>query len=167
VKPRELKEHKDAAKKLTELPAFQPMKRGKLPKPFNKLGGGRMHSTKQIRVSTHHQVLFWWRDGETLADRSFYGYLMCDLAQDALGIVFEFHWHPSHKGIHCKVPCETELNYTNRFLVGAPELGLSGSRLLDPRNENDRQQLMIRFCDACGLTLAAKEDQVQPDLWNF
>lgn len=66
-----------------------------------------MHATKQIRVSTYHQVLFWWRDGETLADRSFYGYLMCDLAQDALGIVFEFHWHPSHKGIHCKVPCET------------------------------------------------------------
>ncbi len=50
-----------------------------------------MHATKSIRVSVDHQVLFLWRDGETLADASFYGYLMCDLAQDAFGVIFEFH----------------------------------------------------------------------------
>ena len=91
VTPRELAAHKAAAKKLTEVPTFQPMKRGKLPKPFSKMGGSRMHATKLIRVSVDHQVLFLWRDGETLADASFYGYLMYDLAQDALGVIFEFH----------------------------------------------------------------------------
>jgi hypothetical protein len=166
VTPRELAAHKAAVKKLTETPTFHPMKRGKLPKPFNKMGGTRMHATKLIRVSTDHQLLFLWRDGETHADRSFYGYLLCDLGQDALGVVLEFHWHPSHKGIHCKVPCETELNYTNRLLVSAPELALSGSLMLDPRDESDRQQLVSRFCEVCGVTLAAKENPVQPDLWN-
>jgi hypothetical protein len=48
-----------------------------------------MPATKLIRVSVDHQVLFLWRDGETLADASFYGYLMCDLAQDALGVIFD------------------------------------------------------------------------------
>jgi hypothetical protein len=164
--PRELADHKSAPKKLTALPSFQPLRKGKLPKPFHKMGGARLHATKLIRISLDHHILFCWRTGEMLSDASFYGYLICDLPNEALGIVFEFHWHPSHKGIHCKVPCGTELNYANRLLVGAPELALSGSTRLDPRDETDRRELIHLFCSACGITLAAEDDPDQLDLWN-
>jgi hypothetical protein len=164
--PKELAAHKAVRKTLTAIPEFGPMKKGKLPKPFNKIGGSRLQCSKLIPVSDDHQAFFMWKNGETLADTSFFGYLMCKLPADSLGPVFEFHWHPSHKGIHCKLPCRTELDYTNRLLVKAPELALSGSTTLDPRNDLDRQKLITLFCDACGITLNSAPDTPQLGLWN-
>jgi hypothetical protein len=164
--PRELAAHKSAYKKLTVMPSFRPMKKGRLPKPFHKIGSARLKASSLLRVSSDHQVFFCWRTGETIADASFYGYLLCDLPNDTLGVVFEFHWHPSHNGIHCKLPCRTPLDYTNRLLVGAPELALSGSTRLDPREDADRQELILLFCKACGFRLVANDDPDQPELWN-
>lgn len=67
--------------------------------------------------------------------------------------LFEFHYHPSHKGVHAKLPCKTELNYAGRQLPGAPELNLKSSGSLDPRSEADRMALVHRFCQACGIEL--------------
>ncbi|WP_081712930.1 hypothetical protein [Burkholderia sp. AU4i] len=167
MKSRDLAAHKAARKALSELPNFSPMKRGKLPKPFAKMGGSRLFTTKLVPVSRDHHVLFYWKTGEILTDTAFYGYLMCVLANGALSVLFEFHWHPSHKGIHCKLPCGTDLDYTNRLLVRAPELALSGDTTLDPREEADRQRLIAIFCSACGISLGtADSTSPQLDLWN-
>src|SRR4051812_2409389 len=108
--PRDLKAHKDARKRLTAVPIFKPQKRNKLPRPFKSIGGPRIQSTGMIDVSDDHVVLMYWRDGQILTDRSFYGHLYCRLQNGNISPVFEFHWHPSHKGIHCKVPCKTQQN---------------------------------------------------------
>lgn len=164
--PKELVAHKAAPKVLDEIPTFKPMKRGKWPKPFHKMGSARTHATDFVAVSDTHAVVFLWRDGEALTDTSFYGYLMCAMANGAHSPVFEFHWHPSHKGFHCKVPCETTLDYRNRLLVGAPELALNTNPKLDPRSDSDRLVLIVEFCDACGISLSSKNNHQQPDIWN-
>ena len=143
--PRELKAHKSALKHLNDIPVFKPQKRGKLPKPFKGLGGVRIESTGMIDVSNDHVAFMYWRDGEILTDRSFFGYLFCRLANDNLSPVFEFHWHPSHKGLHCKTPCKTSSDYTNRTLPGAPELALKTKPVLDPKIPVDRLKLIIAF----------------------
>jgi hypothetical protein len=164
--PRELAAHKAARKVLTATPDFRQMKKGKLPKPFNKTGGSRYQCTGLLDVSVDHSVLFIWKNGETLADTAFFAYLTCGLPGGALGIILEFHWHPSHKGIHCKIPCRTDLDYANRFLVMAPELSLAPGAAPDPRLEMDRQKLIAIFCKACGVTLDAGAEKPQLDLWN-
>lgn len=166
MEPRELAAHKAARKVLATMPDFSPLKKGKLPKPFNKTGGSRFQSSGLLGLSDDHSALFVWRNGETRADASFYGYLTCGLPRGGLGIVLEFHWHPSHKAIHCKVPCKTDLDYTDRFLVRAPELALSGSTDLDPRSDLDRQKLIALFCKACGITLDSEAEMPQMSLWN-
>lgn len=151
--PKELKAHKDAPKQLKEMPVFGPQRRNKLPKPFKGIGGPRVQSTGFLEVSADHSVLMFWRDGQILTDRSFYGHLFCRLSDGSLSPLFEFHWHPSHKGLHCKMPCKTTLNYTNRMLPGAPELSLKLKKDLDPKIVKDRQALVMYFCTACGISL--------------
>jgi len=159
-----LRAHKAAPKHLKEIPTFKPQKRNKLPKPFKGLGGPRIESTGLLDVSTDHVVLMYWRNGPIFTDRSFYGYLLCRLANDNLGPIFEFHWHPSHKGIHCKMPCRTDSDYTNRLLPGAPELALKTQRNLDPKIHEDRLKLVIEFCGSCGISLPDPDANTQP-LW--
>ena len=151
--PRELKAHKTARKHLKEIPVFKPQKRNKLPKPFKNFGGPRIESTGMIDVSPDHVAFMYWRDGQILTDRSFYGYLFCRLANGSLSPVFEFHWHPSHKGFHCKTPCRTNYDYTDRMLPGAPELSLKTKYDTDPKIHEDRLMLMINFCLLCGISL--------------
>jgi hypothetical protein len=164
MKPRELAKHKSAPKSLATVPTFKPLKKNKLPKPLSRIGGGRVKATELLRVSPDHLAILVWRDGEILTDRAFFGFLFCTLASGALSPVFEFHWHPSHKGIHCKVPCNTSSDYTNRFLPGAPELNLKTPSILDPRSENDRLVLIHLFCKACGISLP-ETDQKTLALW--
>ena len=51
------------------------------------------------------------------------------------------------------VPCDTSYDYRQRLLPGAPELALSGIGGLDPRREDDRAKLIVRFCKALGITV--------------
>lgn len=162
--PHELKKHKMAPKSLNGIPVFKPQKRNKLPKPFKGLGGPRIESTGMIDVSTDHTVLMYWRDGPILTDRSFYAHLFCRLANGDLSPIFEFHWHPSHKGRHCKVPCNTTNDYTNRTLPGAPELALKTNGNLDPKSHVDRLKLVIEFCESCGIDLPDDDVNTKP-LW--
>lgn len=162
--PRDLLAHKLAPKTLKEIPDFKPQKRNKLPKPFKGLGGPKIQSTGMIDVSGDHVAIMYWRDGAILTDRSFYGHLFCRLAKGNLSPIFEFHWHPSHKGFHCKTPCRTDSNYTDRNLPGAPELSLKTNANLDPKSSSDRLQLVVAFCDACGISLPTN-DAASKTLW--
>lgn len=156
--PKDLAQHKAAPKQLLGTPDFKKLKRGKLPKPFHKMGSARLMSTDLLSVSDTHRVVLMWRDGETLQDSLFMAWMFCVLENQSLYPLFELHFHPSHKGVHCKLPCNTETDYTDRQLPKAPELELMTTEGLDPRVEVDRHQLTMQFCEACGITLASKED---------
>lgn len=162
--PRDLKAHKTASKHLKEIPVFKPQKRNKLPKPLKGLGGPRIHSTGMIDVSDDHVAIMYWRDGPIITDRSFYAHLFCRLGSGDLSPIFEFHWHPSHKGFHCKMPCRTTSDYTNRLLPGAPELALKTSHDTDPSIQEDRHKLIIIFCELCGIALP-DSDPKSKTLW--
>ncbi len=164
--PQDLRAHKASEKILAVRLPFKPLRKGRLPKPFNKMGGARMHATDLVDLSDSHCAVFIWRDGAILTDTAFYGYLMCRLSGGALYPLFEFHWHPGHKGFHAKLPCKTEFDYTNRMLPGAPELKISTKITLDPRNEDDRLELIDEFCSACGISINKPEDTATLSLWN-
>ena len=151
--PAELAQHKAAPKRLAGTLAFKPMKRGKWPKPFHKMNSPRVRATEVTPVSETHRVMFLWRDGELKTDSAFLAWLFCEFDQEVLFPLFEMHFHPSHKGLHAKLPCKTDTNYEGRQLVQAPELALSSIEGLDPRSEADRQQLINRFCQVCGITM--------------
>lgn len=163
--PQELQAHKLAPKVLRVLPEFKPLKKGKLPKPFSRMGGGRISATGVLSVAHRYAAVFMMKDGQNFTDTHFYGHLMHRRDEGDLMPLFEFHWHPSHKGFHCKMPCRTSQDYTNRLLPGAPELAMKTS-MLDPRNEADRLQLVGVFCRACGIELANGDDPTQLDIWN-
>lgn len=153
MNPKELANHKTASKRLDSAVVFKALKRGKLPKPLHKLGGARIQSTDLLKVSDTHQVVFIWRDGELLTDSAFFGYLFCVLDTNELSPLLEMHFHPSHKGLHVKLPCKTQFDYTSRMLPGAPELALTTRHGIDPRQENDRFVLIDRFCKCCGIAM--------------
>lgn len=164
MKPHDLHAHKKAPKQLKAVPVFKPQARNKLPKPFKKLGGSRIESTGMMDVSADHVAFMYWRDGDILTDRSFFAYLFCRMANNDLSPLFEFHWHPNHKGFHCKTPCRTINDYTNRTLPGAIELALKTDSRLDPKNHADRLKLVMYFCELCGIVLPDNDSKTLP-LW--
>ncbi len=134
------------------VPTFHAVKRGKLPKPLHQIGGPRVHATNLIEVDPEYSVWFMWKDGDTLVESSFYAYLFSHVGEQDLYPLCNFHWHPSHKPLHIKTPCDSDLNYTNRGLPGCKELHLKNTgKVLDPRIEQDRLQLIEVFCMACGV----------------
>lgn len=130
---------------------FKKLKRNTLPPPFKRMGGSRAHTSGVLSVADDLRVLFIWRDGEILTDTSFYGYLLRKDGDELLSL-FEFHWHPSHKGYHCILPCGVVGHAPNRLIPkSAPELDLihkqNLSPNLDPRIEEDRLNLINFFCE--------------------
>ena len=162
MSPAELAQHKAAPKRLAVMPTFHKPKSGpKLPKPFHAMRSARLHTSGSLAVSESHHVIFFWRDGELLTDSAFLGWLMCELQGGQLYPLFEFHYHPSHKGVHAKLPCNTQSDYTSRQLPGAPELNLATKGTLDPRTEEGRLALILQFCKACGIQVGQ-----EGGLWN-
>lgn len=152
MEKRLLREHKRATKLLPGVPAFRPLKRKKLPRPFDRSGGPRVSSTELLPLGQGYEVLFIQRDGPLLTDSAFYGYLLKVTAAADREPLFEFHWHPSHKGFHCMLPCGQDVDFTNRRLSSTPELNMRTSPL-DPRRPHDRVQLVRLFCNACGIKI--------------
>lgn len=150
--------HKNAEKTLAKPPVFKPVKRGKLPRPFHRMGGPRLTTTGLHRVAADYVAIFFARAGATLGDTAFLGYLMYELQSKELSPLFEFHWHPGHKGFHCKTPCRDERNFTGRQLPGVLELAMN-TRPLDPRLEDHRQELVSVFCRACGIGLGWSDER--------
>lgn len=165
--PRELKQHKLINKQLNCSDIeFLPLKKGSLPGQFKRLGRPNAYSSGFVPVSDGYKVLFVWRDGELMTDSSFYGYLVHHPSPRDRQILLELHWHPSHKGIHCVTPCNTELNLNNRMLVAQPDINLNGNLRWDPRVDKDRKELIQLFCDVCGITAINATSSVQFELWN-
>lgn len=165
--PSELKNHKLSEKRLdcTEI-AFSPLKKGSLPGQFKRMGRPGTFSSGFIQVSDTHKVLFVWRNGEIKTDSSFYGYFVHNPSPVERRILFELHWHPSHKGIHCVTPCNTALDLNNRMLVAQPDINLKGNLDWDPRSKDDRQKLIHLFCNACGISIKSPVSRNQNELWN-
>lgn len=157
----ELRDHKQAPKRLASNITFKSVKKNDLPKPLHKLSGSRVKCTELLTVSDTHKVVMYWRDGELRSDSAFYAHLFCESQDKKLLPLFEFHYHPSHKGVHAKLACETEVTYLERHLVQAPELSLMAVCSLDPRTEQDRSQLIAKFCKACGISM-----NQEGDLWS-
>lgn len=124
-----------------------------------------MSATPLIEVSPEHCILLMYRDGPILTDTAFYAHFMVK-TQRGLYPLLHFHWHPSHKGFHCKVPCDAQIDYTNRMLPGASELGLKTRAQLDPRDADDRLQLIHTFCKICGINLGGDHVDGQAQLWE-
>ena len=157
LEPNDLAAHREMRKTLSGALPFKPMNKTRWPKPFNRMARPRVHATELTRVSDDHSVLFMWRDGDELEDRSFYGHLVCVLPRGDLYPLLEFHYHPSHKGLHCKMPCQTASDYRNRLLPGAPELNLKTSRRFDPRMSEDRAALIVLFCETAGISISNEQ----------
>lgn len=169
MEPRDLKAHKDALKILNSYPSFKPLnkKNNSFPKPLDTLGRRKnAHATELLSLSDTHSAFFLYRDGEILTDRAFYGFLFCHLENGNLYPLHEFHWHPSHKGLHCKIPCKTHINYSGRQLIQAPEFNLSMDRPYDPATSGDRNHLIRLFCRACGVTMTPQDDTQQHKLFQ-
>jgi hypothetical protein len=147
------------------MPGFKKLVKNKLPKPFNKIGRLGSQATDLISVSDEHQAIFMWHDGPERTDRSFYAYLLCILQNGDLSPLFELHYHPSHKGLHCKMPCRTTIDFRNRLLSRAPELSLKTCREFDPALEHDRAELIKIFCETVGIVTSIRINH-QGDLWS-
>ncbi|WP_141218289.1 hypothetical protein [Bordetella genomosp. 5] len=162
---RTLQQHKKTPKVLSDLPSFSPLRKHTLPGQYRRLGRPRAQGTNMITVSESHRVLFIWRDGAILTDRSFYAYLIELLSGGNFRTLLEFHWHPSHKGFHCVTPCGSDADYTNRMLHGCTELKVK-TRRLDSAKAADRLALIEIFCRICGITIDNPHDGQSARLWN-
>lgn len=150
---KELRRQRLEPKRLATIPQFKQItKNGSYPAPFNRLRNKRVYATGFVDVSSDHQIFMLWRDGDLLFDRVFYAHLYRKVSGGGRYPLFEFHWHPSHKGFHCKVPCRTSQDYTNRHLPQAPELNLKTTRL-DPKIGTELHKLVAVFCKRCGIEL--------------
>jgi hypothetical protein len=134
MSPQELLRHKKTTKELNQMPVFASVKKNALPKPLHRLGGARIKATKLIDLSGGYAIAMYWRDGEILTDTAFYAHLFIRQSATQLYPVFEFHWHPNHKGVHCKTPCKTTNDFTNRQLSQGVELAIKAGRQYDPRS---------------------------------
>lgn len=155
---KKLREIKRQTKTLRRLD-FKPLRKGKLPRPFDRQGGARLSSTGLIEVAPGLSVLFMVRDGASVERRAFYGYLMQHSSGGLVPLAI-MHYHPSHKGVHLLTNCGTDRDYTERLLPGAPELALRTPDGLDPASERGRLQLVNDFCLRCGIRIAPDDEQL-------
>lgn len=138
---------------------FRSLRRGKLPRPFDKLGGPRLTSSGLIEVAAGLSVLFLVRDGDAPERRAFFGHLMQHSAGGLVPLVI-MHYHPSHKGIHLLANCEVARDFTERLLPGAPELALRTPGGIDLASEQGRLRLVNEFCVRCGIRIAPDDGQL-------
>lgn len=147
---------KHQTKRLTAI-QFRPLKRGGLPRPLDKIGGKRLLAAGPTQVADNLLVIFLVRDGDTLERRAFYAHLFQNGPSGGLLPLAILHYHPSHKGVHVVLNCQTDRDYLDRLLPGAPELALTTPQGLNPANATDRLQLVTIFCRCCGITLGEGE----------
>ncbi len=151
MEERLLKKHKRAAKRLVSTPTFKSARKGRLPKPLDKLGGSRVYSSDLMTVGNAYHVCFAWRDGTLLTDTTFLAWLFLGVPGELTPIAI-LHYHPSHKPVHLQTPCRDERDFTNRQLPGTNEFHISKERF-DPRKDSDRLRLVELFCQRCGIDM--------------
>lgn len=122
------------------------------PKPLNRFRG-TCYVSELLSVAEHQVVLFVYKRAAIAEDCKFYAYWGFRLTTGEYEPLLEWHYHPSHKGIHCKVPCETTLVYTSRQLVNAPELSVCFGKQPDIRTEWGVQEMIGLFCKKLNIRL--------------
>lgn len=162
----DLLNHRREPKKLYGRPEFIPVKKAKLPGALGRIRSKRVEATKMTAVSAEHSIAFWWKNGDILSDTAFYALFVKNLPGNRFFPLFEFHWHPSHKGFHCKTPCGSPLDYTDRMLPGAVEVDLKTDPMCDPRKPSDRDKLVCLVCRACGIMVDDPDNELQGKLWS-
>ncbi len=75
------------------------------------------------------------------------------------GALAEWHYHSSHKGIHCKVPCGTDRDYTSRMLAQAPELSVYSQTMPDVRTLAGIDQLVSIVCERLSIRMPLSENE--------
>lgn len=156
--------HIKSTKSLIGVPSFKPLKKKTLKGGLSRMGGSRLSSSGYIEVSSEYLVVFIIKDGEVLTDTSFFAYLFQLKGTDLYPII-EYHWHPSHKLQHIKIPCGVNIDYTNRLLPGAKELDCSrGIGMPDPRTNAGIMQLIESFCRVAGIAIVSNVGNTE-DLW--
>lgn len=131
--------------------AFQSAKKGKLPKPLDKLGGARLHATSLLSLGDGLCAVFVWKTAPVVEQRQLYGWLFQSIENGLLPIA-RMDYHPSHKNLHVILNCERELDLTNRGLPGCKEFALR-EVTLDPDNEQDRFHFITIFCERLNIKL--------------
>lgn len=134
--------------------AFSPIKK-KLPKPLDKLSGGRIKATPLIDVGASMRAVFIWKTGVVREQRSLYGWLFREVDR-GLEPVARLDYHPSHKNLHVVFNCERDLDLTNRGLPGCKEFKLRDTNL-DPDEVVDRNRFISIFCKRFGIRLGEGE----------
>ena len=100
-----------------------------------------------LSVAPNQVVLFAYKRAALLEDCKFWAYWGFLLATGEFQPMAEWHYHPSHKGIHCKVPCGTDKDYTSRMLAQAPELSVCPQKMPDVRTSAGIDQLIGIVCE--------------------
>lgn len=146
--------------KTLQIVEFKPLRKGALPRPLKELGGPRLAPSKLLEVAAGLKVTFVVRSGDVLERRAFFAYLF-EEHNDGLVPMAILHYHPSHKGVHLIVNCETGRDYTGRQSPGAPEFALTTDRVLDPEDPNDRSELILVFCKRCNISIGNAAEQLR------
>jgi len=142
---------KKRATKRLENVTFQPAKKGKLPKPLDKLGGARLYATSLLSLGDDARAVFVWKTAAIVEQRQLYGWLFHS-SENGLLPLARMDYHPSHKNLHMVLNCERELDLTNRGLPGCKEFALR-EVTLDPDNEQDRFHFITIFCERLNIKL--------------
>ena len=147
---KDLSIRKRVSKRLENV-AFQPAKKGKLPKPLDKLGGARLYATPLLNLGGDTCGVFVWKTAPIVEQRQLYGWLFQSTENGLLPLA-RMDYHPSHKNLHMVLNCERGLDLTNRSLPGCKEFALH-EVTLDPDNEQDRFHFVTIFCERLNIKL--------------
>jgi hypothetical protein len=151
MKRRELQALQRMPDKRLEGCQFGPCRKGKLPKPLEKLGGERFKVTPLYEVNPTLRAVFIWKTAEVREQRALYGWLFQETPRGLVPLIRQ-DYHPSHKNLHLVLNCERDLDLTNRGLPGCRELALHEVDW-DPDEASDRQQFVKIFCERLKIDL--------------
>jgi len=151
INRRDLRALKAAPDKRLEDCRFGPCRKGKLPKPLDKLSGERIQATPLYEVSDTLRAVFVWKTAEGKEQRQLYGWLFQYTARGLLPLA-RLDYHPSHKNLHVLLNCEQGRDLTNRGLPGCKEFALKELDL-DPDDASDRRRFVAIFCERFNIHL--------------
>jgi hypothetical protein len=142
---------KAAGSKRLEGVRFATVRKGKLPKPLDKLAGANLMATPLYEVGGDLRVAFVAKTAAAREQRQLYAWAFQATEKGLLPLA-RMDYHPSHKGLHMVLNCERGLDLTNRSLPGCREFAL-GDVELDADEDKDRNKFVALFCERLGIEL--------------
>lgn len=159
-------EYKRMVKAIPEKIIFRKGKISKsYPRPLNAFKNSYWVSDV-LDVATNQVVCFAYKQSSSLVDSKFYAYWGLRNSKNELIPLMNFHYHPSHKGIHARFACKTTELFTSRYLVVAPELNLHKKHQPDIRTQEGINELICLFCKSAGIELPKENFPNQLSLFS-